>query len=150
MATHSLDIAAFRAQFQAFADVSVYPDATLEVFWTAGTTFLGSADGCLLAGDPLQQALNYMTAHVLALSDTANSGGAPGPVTSSTIDKVSVDFAPPPFRNSGWRYWLAQTPYGQALWALLTLKSAGGFYYGGNPERSSFRRVGGGFGPFGR
>lgn len=150
MATHSLDIPAFRLAFPAFADEAAYPDARLDVTWGLATGYLGDADGLLLSGNPLQAALQFMTAHLLALATMAEQGTTvPGPVTGSTVDKVAVQFAPPPFKN-GWAWWLSQTPYGAQLWALLGMKSAGGFYVGGLPERAAFRRVGGGFGPFGR
>lgn len=146
MATHSLDPAAFRLAFPAFADVAAYPDARLNVTFGLATGYLGSADGLLLSGTPLQAALEFLTAHLLALNDMAAQGATvPGPVTGSTVDKVSVQVAPPPFK-SGWQWWLSQTPYGAQLWGLLTVKSAGGFYVGGMPERAAFRRVGGGFG----
>jgi hypothetical protein len=149
MATHSLDPAAFRLAFPAFADPAVFPDPRLQVNFGMATAYLGDADGCLLRGAGLQAALDYLTAHLLALSVMAADGGGPNaPVTGSTVDKVSVQLAPPPFTD-GWEFWLSQTSYGQELWALLSIKSAGGLYVGGSPERSAFRRVGGGFGPFG-
>lgn len=146
MATHSLDIATFRIAFPQFASAAVYPDPRLDVTWGLATGYLGDADGVLLDGNPLQAALEFMTAHLLALSQMQAEGTmVPGPITGTTIDKVQVQFAPPPFKN-GWGWWLSQTPYGAQLWALLQAKAGGGFYAGGNPERAAFRRVGGGFG----
>lgn len=144
MAQHTLDITAFRQAFPAFADVILYPDATISLRWGEATVYLGDYDGCLLSGVGLQSALNYMTAHILASFVLIGRGQTPGIVTQSTVDKVSVSLAPPPTR-SGWQWWLATTPYGMALWALLTAKSAGGAYVGGRPERAAFRKVLGNF-----
>lgn len=157
MADHSLDIPAFRLAFPAFADDTVYPDARLDVVWGLAVGYLGDADGCLLKGAAKQSALMFLTAHLLYLSSLTQPGGSGGStggasggvLTGATVDKVQVQFAPPPFKD-GWEWWLAQSPYGAELWALLKMKSAGGFYVGGLPERNAFRRVGGGFGPFGR
>lgn len=144
MAQHTLDIAAFRQAFPAFANVTTYPDATLNLRWGDATVYLGDYDGCLLSGVGLQSALNYMTAHILASFAIIATGQTPGVVTEASIDKVSVSTSPPPIK-SGWQYWLATTPYGLQLWALLTAKSAGGYYVGGRPERAGFRTVGGYF-----
>lgn len=146
MAEHSLDPATFRLLFPAFTSVTVYPDVRLEAQWTMATAYLGGADGCLWGGNDLQQGLNLMTAHLLYLSQLlAEDTVMPGPLTQSRVDKVQVQFAPPPFKD-GWEFWLGQSPYGQQLWALLNLKSAGGWFIGGAPERYGFRQAGGRFG----
>jgi hypothetical protein len=79
-------------------------------------------------------------------SGGSGGGGVTGVVTGATIDKVSVQLAAPTTK-SGWQYWLASTPYGMQLWAFLSIKSAGGLYIGGRPERRAFRKVGGNFLP---
>ena len=147
MAQHVLDIPQFRARFVAFSNITDYPDATLEVFWTLAVQYMGDVDGWLLCGDPLQLAIELMMAHLLASYGAVNGGSTPGVITSSTIDKVTVQLAAPPYKN-GWQFWLSTTPYGLQLWALLSARSAGGFYLGGLPERGSIRKVGGTFWPF--
>ena len=62
------------------------------------------------------------------------------------IDKVTVTNMPPPVKN-GWQFWLATTPYGMQLWALLKRMAGAGLYIGGLPERRAFRKVFGTFGP---
>lgn len=149
MATHTLDLATFRLLFPSFADPTKFPDAYIQAQWDMATSFLGDVDGCLLEDDALQSALNLMTAHLMAINVLLAAGGGSGGVgvgTQATIEKVSVSYAPPPFKN-GWQYWLSTTPYGAQLWALLGLKSAGGWYFGGRPERVAFRKVGGRFWP---
>lgn len=144
---HVLDIANFRVIFPAFANPAAfpagYPDAMLQAFWDVAVTYLGAYDGCLLSGEPRQSALNFMTAHLLALSTMAANGQTPAIVTQATIDKVTVALAEPPAKNA-WAWWLCLTPYGVQLWALLSVKSAGGFYVGGSLARAGFR------GPSGR
>lgn len=144
MNPHELDLAVFRAMFPAFADVTAYPDATLQVYWDLAVVYLGAYDTCLLAGPVRQQALYLLMAHLLQLSDMAQAGDTPAIVTMSRIDKVQVQVAEPPVTD-GWSYWLATTPYGLQLWALLNLQAAGGFYMNGSPMRSGFRLPDGGF-----
>jgi len=147
MAEHTFDVTAFRLLFPAFANPTLFPDVYLTAQWTAATSYIGAYDGCILNGARLQQALNLLTAHLLQINVIlANSGQTPtlGVLTSATVDKVTVTNMPPP-ATSGWKYWLATTPYGLQLWALLSLALPGGIYIGGSPERSAFRKVGGRF-----
>lgn len=147
MAEHTFDVATFRLLFPAFANPTLFPDLYLDAQWTAATGYIGSYDGCLLAGARLQQALNLMTAHLVQLNVIiANGGQTPtvGVLQSATVDKVTVSNVPPPATN-GWKYWLATTPYGLQLWALLQMASAGGLYIGGSTERRAFRKAGGRF-----
>jgi hypothetical protein len=151
MAAHVIDLAAFRLSFPAFSDVGKFSDIVLTDTFTKATMFLGEYDGPALAGPQLQLALNYLTAHLQWSAVLLARGQSSVIVQGSTVDKVTVQLVPPPVKT-GWQWWLLTTPYGADLWALLTLKSAGGFYVGGSPERSAFRTVGGSFGgrPYGR
>ena len=141
---HELDIAAFRAQFPEFTDPP-YSDALLTAYWEIATCAMSTVDNCVISGDCLQTALYMMLAHITKLLSPGGSGSKPGTVgvkTGATVDKVSVTYAAPPY-NSGWQAWLSQTPYGLMLWALLSAKAAGGWYFGGLPEGDAFRKVGG-------
>lgn len=144
-----LDITTFRLLFPEFANVIAFPDAYITAQWDVAVSAMGDQDGWLLNGSALQTALQYLTAHQMKLNvilTAGGSGGIAGVVTGATIDKVSVSLAAPTTRN-GWQYWLASTPYGMQLWAFLSMKSAGGLYIGGRPERRAFRKVGGNFLP---
>lgn len=142
---HTLDLAAFRAAFPQFKSEVLYPDATIEMWWDIAACSLPTVDTCRLHGKCLQTALNLMTAHIGALWGMAAAGrNTVGIKSSATIDKVSVTVTVPPFKD-GWQFWLSQTPYGLQLWAMLSVKSAGGFYVGGRPEGRAFRKVGGSF-----
>lgn len=146
----------FRQQFPAFADTVKYPTAILNVFWNVAANFIDSVDfPCrILTGDSLVYALNCLTAHLYTLSlqqqeAAIGQGGAGsvdqgGFITSAHIDEITVSKMAPPASN-GWQYWLSTTPYGQALWALLSVISVGGTSVGGLPEREGFRKVGGVF-----
>jgi hypothetical protein len=134
----TLDLTVFRATFSAFKNVTVYPDAMVQMFFD------------ILNGPSRQLALYQMTAHLLTLNDMANENeGAPsGLVQDAQVDKVRVSLTPPPVRSQ-FGTWLNLTAPGANLWALLAKTAVGGLYIGGNPERYGFRRVGGGFGPGG-
>lgn len=132
------DIPAFRAAFPEFASTVLYPDALIQAQADKAPCFL-SAGGC--ACDTLQMQL--MVAHLLTLATRAAAGAqGAGPVTSASIDKVAVTIATPP-TSDAYSYWLAITPYGVQLAALLARCAAGGIYIGGLPERAAFRSVGG-------
>lgn len=138
----TFDVAIFREQFPAFANETTFPDAMLQMYWDMATCYISDYNCGWLYGDCRRLAIDLMTAHLTALSVLIAAGQTPGLVQSATIDKVSVSLTPPPIPNQ-WQWWLALTPYGQQLLALLQVKSVGGFYIGGLPEGGAFRKVGG-------
>jgi ABC-type dipeptide/oligopeptide/nickel transport system permease subunit len=145
MSTLTFDPTAFRALFPAFADPTAYPDALLTAYWDIAINYISPIDGYgWMQGAARQLALNYMTAHLLAINGIIANGQTPNIVNSATVDKVSVGLTPPPLPNQ-WQFWLGTTPYGQQLLALLQVFSVGGFYAGSLPELAAFRRVGGVF-----
>jgi hypothetical protein len=151
MAQQVLDIPTFRLLYPEFANVTAFPDAYITAQWGVAVATMGDFDGWALRGPALLNGLNLLTAHQMKLALISGSGGSggggvTGVVTGATIDKVSVQLAAPTTK-SGWQYWLASTPYGMQLWAFLSIKSAGGLYIGGRPERRAFRKVGGNFLP---
>lgn len=137
----TFNVAEFRAQYPQFANTPP-TDATLQSYFDQAGSYVTNSNYGWLNGINRALALNLLTAHIAALmaAIAANgaAGGQSGVVTGATIDDVSVTLEAPPTKN-GWQYWLAQTPYGQQLWALLTMQSAGGFFIGGAPTRSGFR-----------
>jgi hypothetical protein len=148
------DDALFRAQIPEFASTTTYPEVSIAAFWDVASIFIaaeGSPCG-VLNGKSLALALNYMTAHLMILSNQQNpatggtgAGTAQGGFeTSATIGEISVAKLAPPAKDA-WDWWLYQTPYGQALMALLKLLAVGGLMVGGLPERTAFRKVGGVF-----
>lgn len=145
MAEHTFNLTTFRLLYPAFSNAVTFPDDYLTAQWTAATAYISKYDGCLLAGDQLQLALNLLTAHLTQINVIlAQNGKTPtlGVLQSATVDKVTISNMPPPATN-GWKYWLATTPYGLQLWALLQTASAGGLYIGGSTERRAFRKAGG-------
>jgi len=144
MSTHVFDVTAFRLQFPEFANPIAYPDVQLQGYWDLATAYINPTDSCTIKGAQLQQALNLMTAHLAKLYSFINKGKTTGLLQGATVDKVSVTLTPPPVK-SGYQWWLAQTPYGQQLWALLQVAAAAGFWFGGLPELASFRKTAGVF-----
>ena len=135
---YPFNLAAFVALFPEFAAESF---ASMLPGWYAQAT-----NYVLMAGAPVQLALNLMTAH-LAKSFTLISQGKMNVVmTSAGEGPVNISMEPPPAKTM-WQWWLATTPYGQQLLALLDVQSAGGYYFGGSCERQGFRKAGGIFGP---
>lgn len=149
MTTIVFDPAAFRANplFAPFSNPLVYTDIILNAWADIATSYISDQNGgCYAYGMTLKQqvlALNLMVAHLLALSTQIGNIPAkpktPGLKQAATIDKVSVTLTPPPLKNQ-WQWWLSLTPYGQQLFALLQVATAGGFYFGGYPVLGAFRR----------
>ena len=142
----TFDIPAFRISFPQFASEFAYPDATLQMYWDSATCIIQNSTwgGFMLHGECRYRALTLLTAHLVALSLLVNAGKVPGLVQGATIDKITVTLTPPPL-FSQFEWWLSLTPYGQQLLAILQVSSVGGSYYGGLPERSGFRKIGGVF-----
>ena len=137
------DVVLFRSQFPVFTNATTYPTPMLQMYWDMAICYINDEGNYgWLNGVCRQLALDLMTAHLTALSLLIVAGQVPGLVQSATIDKVSVSLTPPPQPNQ-WQWWLGLTPYGQQLLALLQTRAVGGFYIGGLPERSAFRKVGG-------
>lgn len=140
-----LDVTAWRELYPAFADVTVWPDARLQNYWEQAKCFVWPVPWHAIGRRCLTQAMGMMLAHLCELTRRNQAGqGTAGIQTGATVDKVSVSFQAPPVK-SGWQHWLGTTPYGMELWALLSVKAAGGFYVGGSIERYGFRKAGGGF-----
>lgn len=137
----------FRLQFPAFADATDFPTAQLNGWWTMGTAYinLNNNAGWDFTSKQLQLALDLMCAH-LAKSFTMINAGIPSVVVQGTSEgTVNVSMTPPPVKTAfGW--WLATTPYGSQLRALLRAVANVGLFVGGSNENLGFRRAGGYFG----
>ncbi len=140
MSVLTFDVADFRLQFPAFVDPELYSDATLQGYWDAAVFYISPENYGYLVDGARQRAINLMVAHLTYLSDLIISGQTPGFITGSTIDKISVTLTPPPAKTQ-WQWWLATSPYGIQLSALLSVVGVGGLYIGGAPESSAFRKV---------
>lgn len=107
----------------------------------------------MLSGRSLRYAILLMAAHLYSLyqqrMQTVCEGGNAGDdqggfIQSASVGDVSVAKANLPAKDM-WDWWLAQTPYGQQLLALLKVSGVGGLTIGGLPEREGFRKVDGVF-----
>lgn len=148
MTTLTFNAATFRVLFPQFADPAKFPDVKLQADFDMATAYVSPDTYGDMPAPARGQALNLMTAHLLALGVIIaqnNYSGQVGIVTGAVVDHVQITLQPPPQRGQ-WRWWLNTTPYGAQLVALLDAQSVGGFFVGGLPERAAFRRVGGGFG----
>lgn len=143
MTEHVFDVADFRVLFPAFADTTSYPDDTLSAYWDRASVMICPYDNWLISNGKLQYALDLLTAHIAAMATQIQNGnGAGGPIQSATEGSVSVSMLAPPVKDF-WQFWLSKTPYGQELLSLLEAICVGGFYFGGSPEGSAIRDVGG-------
>lgn len=143
MASITFDVIAFLDRYPEFKDTR---DAMLTACFNEATCYINNATNSCLNESCLTAVLWSMTAHICRLDEMGRDGNQAGVVTSSSVGSVSVSLQAPPFGGDQWKYWMNLTPYGQKTMALLSSAAVGGLYVGGNPERSAFRRVGGGFG----
>jgi len=138
-----IDIPQFRVLFPAFADVLVYPDILIQLWFDTATSYV--SDNPSFNGEKNQTLMLYlMTAHLLVIITAANQGNPVQAILSAAEGTVNVGYVPPPVKN-GWQWWLSSTAYGQQLWALLQTLSVGGFYAGGRRVRDGIRQTKGEF-----
>ena len=142
MTTPSFNYTNFIAAFPAFSNATTYPQAMLQNYWTMGTAYISTNNAGYFFTDPQAQLANdLMCAHLAASFTLINQGIPSVIVQGSTEGSVTVSLTPPPVKSAyGW--WLATTPYGAQLRALLMVVANVGLYVGGSPERSGFRQIG--------
>lgn len=134
------DVNAFYAAFPPFQG-TITQDA-LQIYWDTASIMVDPTMPQAPYVARQTRYLQLMTAHLATLNIMIMGGNLPGIITAATIDKVSVTLQPPPEKNQ-FQWWLNQTPYGQQLAALTQIATIGGFFVGGLPETSAFRKVGG-------
>jgi hypothetical protein len=123
-----MDNAAFRIAFPQFADETAYPDARLDLL----ATFVGTQLNACVWGDSLDFATMLYVAHLLTIQGPSNAqggggsggGSISGPVTSKSVDKVSVSYDAGAVTYSGAAFW-NQSGYGIQLYQLMQLFGAG-------------------------
>lgn len=144
MTTHStINLTTFRGLFP---ELSINSDMQVNAVFSVAENYISADDVWNgFNGAALDYALQLMTAHLLKVGNAASSGNTQGVVVSSSVADVSVSLMPPPVK-SGWQFWLSSTSYGLQLWALLSVRAAGGWTVGGSPESAAFRKAGGFFG----
>jgi hypothetical protein len=137
----TFDIAAFQAAFPAFAETA---PAIIQV-WVdiVEQSPMGSWFACV-AGQTQQQLIVAHVGFLLTNANTVGNSQGGGAVVSATEGSVSASFVAPPVKD-GLEFYLSGSVYGQMLWAMLNVASAGGVYLGGLPERKAYRKVGGTF-----
>lgn len=119
-----MDVATFRADFPQFADVTTYPDASVN-FWLGLAVQLLPSDRW---GDLLSQGIELYAAHNLTLATRAATVGGglySGPASSKSVDKVSVSYDTKFGLEPDAGVW-ALTPYGNQFLYLMRLIGAGG------------------------
>jgi hypothetical protein len=133
-----LDVELFRELFPAFSDEEKFPDTRILLFFERAQETLSLPKAKVWPCE-------LLTAHLLHLWHLAaqgQGGGAFGTVTSVSQGSVSVSMTAPQAKTA-WQAWLSGSPYGQELWAWLSIKASGGWSVGGLPERGGFRKVAG-------
>lgn len=136
MQTVTVSLAAFYRQFPEF-DTPEYAKIAPICFDRAQLYIATVYKGCArLSGDKRALAIYLLTAHLsqLSLNNAANNGQI-GQVASASVDGVSIAYAQLPSATDAWSYWLALSPYGLQLLALLETLTAVPFYVGGSFER---------------
>ena len=120
--------AQFRIDYPEFADVTRYPDATIERQLRLSALLLGEMAWGDLWGYGIElRAAHYLTvgARNAASALAGGSGGAvAGLMTSKSVDKVSASYDVSAVTNEGAGFWNT-TGYGVEFYALLMMIGAG-------------------------
>lgn len=136
----AFDLSKFRILYPTFASVS---DEVVTVIAEQSACYVP----IVCAGECGDQMLMLMVAHLLALRNAEAAGQSTRAVSSATIGNVSVSMVAPA-NGSDRSVWLFLTGYGTQYAALETkclASSKAGIFFGGLPERRSFRKSGGRF-----
>ena len=145
MTTIALSIPLFRATCPAFSNATAYPDAAITNWWSIAVSYVSDDTYGRMTEGARALCLNYMTAHLMFLNDHILAGKPiQGIVEQAVIDKIHITLKTAP-ATSQWRWWLNLSPHGAMLVSMLEMQSVGGFFIGGSPEQSAFRKVGGYF-----
>lgn len=138
----TFDVTTFRTWYPEFANVDMYPELLLQMYWDTAADYISTCNTGVLCGNQRKRALYLLTAHIAKLASDINAGNTPNLPQSATIDKISVSLTPPPVSDE-FDWWLNLTGYGQQLLTLLSIAASGGLFFGGAPNRAAFR------GPYG-
>ena len=141
MADITLIMSDFRAQFPAFSSVT---DVSVTMYFNMASDFISVKNYGLLKDNSRTLALYLLTAHLLQIAGQVIANAAVGTVTIATEGSVSVSLLQPTASNE-FKFWLNQSVYGQQLLALLSAKSAFGFYVGGSTAQANIRKANGAF-----
>lgn len=146
MALINFSAASFRAQFPGeFADPP-NSDELLELYWNVAICYVSPQTGGVMSVACRTTVLNYVTAHVLTMSQGAANDEQLGFIEQGQIDKISVKVMTFPAVNA-FTVFMMSTAYGVQALGLLSANTNVGFYMGGRNELGSFRRSGGVFTP---
>jgi hypothetical protein len=117
----------FRNQFPAFENTTIFPPAQLGGWWTMASAYININNTRPWTPVQLQLAVDLMCAHLAASFTLINAGIPTVVVIGTTEGSVTVSMQPPPTMTAyGW--WLATTPYGAQLRALLRVVSNIGLF----------------------
>lgn len=136
-----VSLAEFYEEFPEFKTAE-YSNICLRAF-RQSKLFISTHNCGRLTDEQRKAAIYLMTAHLsllyqrnmTAAASGNATGGAGGLVASASVGEVSVGYQQIPTGNDMFDYWLATTPYGQQLLALLSMLSSVPFYFGGSLER---------------
>lgn len=141
MSDITLVLSDFRTQFPVYFGSS---DAQITMYFNMATDYISVKNYGLLKDNSRTLALYLLTAHLLHIAGQVSNNIHSGVVTSATEGSVSVSLMQPNV-TSALKFWLNQSPYGQQLLALLSVKSAFGLYVGGSKSQANIRKSDGTF-----
>lgn len=144
MAQVTFDVTFFRTTFVEFTSETIYPTATLQMYWDQAICYISDESNFVLDTTCLTLLINLLTAHLAVINTTINEDDDTNLVKSASIGRVKVDVAIPKIPDQ-FTWWINQTPYGKQYDALLGVKSTGGLYIGANLGIQAFRGPSGQF-----
>ena len=132
----------FTTRFPEFSNKTQYPEPLITSYIDEAEQYI-STQNFRIAPSNRILAIEYMIAHLIALSNIDAAGTVQGQqsgniTTSATVDGVSRSILAPIADNS-FAQWIQSTPYGKKYWALMTANNATPIFFPGTPRAFGIR-----------
>lgn len=132
----------FITRFPEFANAANYPQKLIESYIDEAEQYISTIN-FRIAPSKRILAIEYMTAHLIALSNISETGTVQGQqsgniTTSASVDGVSRSILAPIADNS-FAQWIQSTPYGKKYWALMTANNATPIFFPGTKRAFGIR-----------
>lgn len=138
MSVVKITVEEFRAAFPELADTTTYPDAVLQRWLTMAEAYISTRNYRVKPAVRVLM-IELMAMHLMTLFASMGGSGAiggestaGGTITSATVGSVSVSLQAP-IATDAYAQWIQSTPYGKALWALMSAQNPTGIFWVGKP-----------------
>lgn len=132
----------FITRFPEFSNTTNYPQELISSYIDEAEQYI-STTNFRIAPSKRILAIEYMTAHLIALSNIDASGEVQGQKSSNITTSASVDGVSrsilAPIADNAFAQWIQSTPYGKKYWALMTANNATPIFFPGTKRAFGIR-----------